>query len=117
MGLCIRIWDNILVFGTRYIFRVTIAILRLVQNELFQLDISGVNEFFKSFKNEVTGESKNLPPIEDIINESLRVRINNEWLDELKAKYKQLQSPKKTPKIRTVTLKKVREQVMENMEK
>lgn len=94
--MCIRIWDNILVHGTRYLFRVTIAILKLVESHLYTEDISGVNDFFKSFKDEATGQAKNLPKIESIIKESLKVKISNEWLDELKAKYKNLQSPKKS---------------------
>jgi len=72
------------------------------------LDLSGVNDYFKSFKDDEFGKSKNLPPIETIISESLKIKISEEWLDELKLKYKKLQSPKKV-RTRTVALKKVRE--------
>ncbi len=47
-----RIWDNIFVYGTRYIFKVTIAILKLTEADLLQLDISGINDYFRSFKDE-----------------------------------------------------------------
>lgn len=96
--MCIRIWDNILVYGPRYLFKVTIAILKLVQDHLFSEDISGVNEFFKTFKDEEGsgGSSKNLPEFEKIIKESLKVKISEEWLDEMKIKYKNLHSPKKS---------------------
>jgi len=51
-ALCIRIWDNILVHGSIYIFKVSIAILKLVKDDLLELDMQGVNDFFKDFKNE-----------------------------------------------------------------
>ena len=31
LGLCIRIWDNILADGTKFFFKATLAILRLVE--------------------------------------------------------------------------------------
>jgi hypothetical protein len=80
-----RIWDNLLVYGTRYIFQVSIAILRLTQHDLIHLDISDVNDYFKSFKDDETGKSsKLLPPFEVIISESYKVKIDDEWLDDLK---------------------------------
>lgn len=103
MGLCIRIWDNLLVFGTRYIFQVSIAVLRLTQHDLINLDISDVNDYFKSFKDDDSGKSsKLLPSFETIISESYKVKINEEWLDELKVQYKMLQSPKKEKKERKI---------------
>lgn len=97
-------------------FRVTIAILRLIQNDLFELDISGVNEYFKAFKDQDDSVGGNLPPFETIISESLKIKINDEWLDALKSQYKQLQSPKKEPKTRTVKLKKIRQEALEKIE-
>lgn len=58
----------------------------------------------------------NLPPFETIISESLKIKINDEWLDALKSQYKQLQSPKKEPKTRTVKLKKIRQEALEKIE-
>jgi hypothetical protein len=92
LGLCIRIWDNIFVYGTRYLFQVSIAILRLIQNDLVQMDLSGINDYLKSFKDDekvaYQGLSANsaigrqlLPPIETIIEESLKVKLNDEFLD------------------------------------
>lgn len=34
LGLCIRIWDNILADGTKFFFKVALAILRLVEGDL-----------------------------------------------------------------------------------
>lgn len=81
-----------LAFGTRYLFRAAIAILRLIQNDLLGLDMTEVNEYFKSFKtdsgfesngaNNIGGINHNpLPPIEAIIAESLKVKIDDHWLD------------------------------------
>jgi len=64
-------------------FQVSIAILRLIHDDLMKLDIQGVNEYFKSFKDE-ENNNKLLPPIETIIDESYKVKIDNDWLDELK---------------------------------
>ena len=49
-----------------------------------QLDIQGVNDYFKSFKDDENSSNKLLPPIEVIIDESYKVKIDNDWLDELK---------------------------------
>jgi len=32
MGLCLRIWDNLLAFGTRFMFNVCLAILKLLKD-------------------------------------------------------------------------------------
>ena len=55
MGLCLRIWDNILVHGSIYIFKVAIAILQLVEEDLLKLDMAGINDYFKSFKEDDAG--------------------------------------------------------------
>jgi hypothetical protein len=97
MGLVIRIWDNLLVHGTRYLFRVTIAILKLAEEDLLHLDISGINEYFKAFKDDENPAGsgganyqphKLLPDHETIIKESLKIKISDELLDELKDNYK-----------------------------
>ena len=49
LGLCIRIWDNILADGTKFFFKVALAILKLVEQELILLDFAEINEYFKSF--------------------------------------------------------------------
>ena len=49
LGLCIRIWDNILADGTKFFFKVALAILHLVQSDLLQLQMTDINEFFKRF--------------------------------------------------------------------
>ena len=48
LGLCIRIWDNILADGTKFIFKVALAILKLTEKDLLKLDFNGINDYFKS---------------------------------------------------------------------
>jgi hypothetical protein len=111
------------VHGTRYIFKVAISILKLIESDLINLDMSGINEYFQSFKYESqsnnlkTGSAsaplkqndnmKLLPPIEVIISESNKVKINEAILDALKDKFKEEQSPKRTEK-KVVKLSKVK---------
>ena len=52
LGLCIRIWDNILAFGTRFMFNISLAILNLLKDQLLELDFNDINEFFKSLKDD-----------------------------------------------------------------
>lgn len=73
--------------GTRYLFQVSIAILRLVQDDLLMMDLSGINDYLKSFKEDekiayqsggslaAIGSSR-LPPYEKIIAESLKVKLD-----------------------------------------
>jgi hypothetical protein len=59
-----------------------------------------------------------LPPIEIIIEESLKVKLNNERLDQLKQEYKRINAPQKQLKQRKVKkLSKVRRKAIENIEK
>lgn len=76
LGLCIRIWDNILADGTKFFFKAALAILKLVQNELIELDFSEINEYFKSF-NEKNSQFKLLPDYEKIIDEAHRFKITD----------------------------------------
>ena len=50
MSLCIRIWDNLLVYGSIYIFQVSLAILKLLEEPLMERDLDGINKYLKSFK-------------------------------------------------------------------
>jgi hypothetical protein len=50
MDLCIRIWDNLLAYGTRFLFNVSLSILKSVEYRLLELDMAEINEFFKLFK-------------------------------------------------------------------
>ena len=52
ISLCIRIWDNLLVHGSIYIFQVSLAILRLIEKPLLSYDLDGINQFLKSFKDD-----------------------------------------------------------------
>lgn len=94
-------------YGTHYIFQVSIAILRLIQHDLLQLDLSGINDYLKSFKDDeklayqvgAAFSSKSmLPPYERIIEESLKVKLNEVFLDQLRADFIQIHAPKKEEK-------------------
>lgn len=69
--MCIRIWDNILACGTRFIFNVSLAILRLVEDRLLELDMEEINMIFKLFKkDELVNDDEILPGVEEIINKA-----------------------------------------------
>jgi len=82
LGLCVRIWDNILADGTKFFFKATLAILRLVESELIKLDFSEMNEYFKSF---IQNDSsfKLLPDYEKIIKEAEKFKITDEQIAEI----------------------------------
>lgn len=57
--------------------------------------MQGINEYFKDFKiteslNSDTPSSRQstLPPVETVIQESFKVKINREWMEELKIEFK-----------------------------
>jgi hypothetical protein len=67
----------------------------------------GINDYLKSFKDDEkvayqglsASISKSLlPPIEKIIEESLQVKLNEEYLDKLKTDYKRIHAPQKEEK-------------------
>ena len=84
------------VHGTSYLFRVTIAILKLTQDDLLRLDISGINDYFRALKEESNGPNRVMPEIETIIKESLKIKLNEEKLDALAKQYKVVKSPRRS---------------------
>lgn len=82
LGLCIRIWDNVLADGTRFFFKAALAILRLVEDDLMQLEMTDINEFFKSF---IDGDSSYplLPDYERIIQEAHKFKITDAQIDQI----------------------------------
>ena len=46
MGLCIRIWDNILAKGTRFVFNIGLAVLKLLKDDLITLGMDTINQYF-----------------------------------------------------------------------
>lgn len=66
-GLCVRIWDNLLASGTRFLFNVGLAILDILKEDLLGLDFADINEFFQLMKNDDHCDREILPPIEDVI--------------------------------------------------
>jgi len=83
MDLCIRIWDNILAYGTRFLFNITLALLELLQDRLLTLDMCQIDEFFKLLKDDDHAEEKQLPPCELIIDTAQKIDIPKDELDDL----------------------------------
>ena len=79
--MCVRIWDNILAEGTKFIFKVTLSILKLSEHDLLKLDFNGINEYFKSFnERETDGAASPLPDFEHIIREAHRFKITDHMI-------------------------------------
>ena len=80
LGLCIRIWDNILADGTKFFFKVALAILRLVEGDLLQLEMTDINEFFKRFIDSDPSYPL-LPDYERIIQEANKFKITDAQIE------------------------------------
>ena len=83
LGLCIRIWDNILADGTKFFFKAALAILRLIESEIIVLEMSEINEYFKSFLDSENSQFKLLPDYEKIITEAHKFKITDERVEEI----------------------------------
>lgn len=46
--LCIRVWDNILVEGSAFIFKFPLAIMEIFEKELLEKDLDEINDLFES---------------------------------------------------------------------
>ena len=64
MGLTLRIWDNILASGTRFLFHAALSILTIYKDKLIGQDAPRILEIFNLFKED---DEVALPPIELII--------------------------------------------------
>ena len=63
-------------------FQVSLAILKLVQDDLLELDFGDINEYFKTFKDEEdTGNYKLLPDFEKIISEAYKIKLTDEKIE------------------------------------
>lgn len=49
MDLSIRVWDNILAYGTRFVFNVALSILRALEHQLLDLSMEQLIKFFDSY--------------------------------------------------------------------
>jgi len=90
--MCIRIWDNIFAFGTIFMFKFALAVLKFVQYDLIRLDLQGVNDFFRLFKEDEDNgltKAKVLPETEVLITESLKIKLSEDRLEDLKYRYKE----------------------------
>ena len=57
LGLCLRIWDNILAHGTKFLFQMSLAVLMLIEDKMYRLGLSEINDYFKLFKEEVDDDN------------------------------------------------------------
>lgn len=80
-------WDNILAFGTRFIFNLSLSLLYLLKDQLMDLDFADINEFFKLLKDDSHLEEKLLPPYDDIIDHAQRIHISEDVFNELFQKH------------------------------
>lgn len=81
LGLCIRVWDNILADGTKFFFKFSLAVLSLVEKDLLVLDFSAINEFFKSMKDDEENQYNLLPDFERIIAEAYKFKITDDKVE------------------------------------
>lgn len=83
LGLCLRIWDNILACGTKFLISTALTILRLCEHQLLQLNLGDINDFFKQFKDEDEQRAsyRLLPDFELIIKESQKLLITDERIE------------------------------------
>jgi hypothetical protein len=87
-SLCIRIWDNLLASGSRFLFNTALAILKILEEMLLQLDMCGICELFQSLKNDEHLDYKFLPSVEEIIEEAQSIYIEDQRMKELFDKHK-----------------------------
>ena len=84
---CIRAWDNILAYGTRFIFNISLAVLQHLEDRLLEGGMVEILETLKALKRE-NGEESLLPPVEETIEAAQRIHIPLERLRGLFAKHK-----------------------------
>ena len=70
-------------------FNICLAILKLLKDQLIELEFTDINEFLKALKDDGHLSEKLLPPVEQIIEEAQKIYIPNEKLSFLFNKYKQ----------------------------
>ena len=94
LGLCIRIWDNILADGSKFIFKVSLAILKLTEADLLKLDFNGINDYFKLFNgrdeeyiDQLRSSSSPLPDFETIILEAHKFNKITDQVIRLESSY------------------------------
>ena len=51
LGLCIRVWDNLLVKGIVFLFKVPLVILGILEEKLLELELEEVRDLFDEFAN------------------------------------------------------------------
>lgn len=64
-------------------FNISLSILSLLKDQLLDLDMCDINEFFKSLKDDSHLQSKLLPPYELIIQEAVKIYISDDKINTL----------------------------------
>ena len=83
--------------GTKFMFQVALAILKLVQHHLLDLDCGEINEYFKTFKDEEdSGQYKLLPDFEKIISEAYKIKLTDEKIEAIVRSMQEVETPPAT---------------------
>jgi len=90
MNLCIRVWDNILVEGSVFMFKFPLAIMAIFEKAMLEMDLEQINDLFESLnsESELANTSISYDP-EYIISKARGIKISSEEIDELKKKYQE----------------------------
>ena len=62
----------------------------MLEEDLIELDLMGINDYFRTMRPDEFGHKTSIPPTEEIIAESFKIKINDIYLRELKAKSKEI---------------------------
>ena len=84
--------------GTRFIFNVSLAILKILKDKLLRLDFCEIDELLKRLKDDEHLDQRILPNYEKIIEEAQQIDIKDSRIRELFEKYrpKPAEIPKKS---------------------
>lgn len=47
LGLCIRVWDNLIAHGIVFMFKLALTLLKYCEKDLLSLDFGGICEYIK----------------------------------------------------------------------
>jgi len=82
----VRIWDCFLHEGVHIVYRVSVAVFKLLQEELLQAGFEGVFKILKKFSNEVDPDA--------LIKAAYSIKISQKRLDEINAYYNEASASK-----------------------
>ena len=84
MDMWIRLWDHLLIEGLPYMFKFPLAIMEILESDLLNNDLEGVNDIIMSLRNP---HDNPLPPAEEVISRANKVKVTKADLLKLKKEY------------------------------